>query len=360
MHQAVSDFTEYVAGLRAAKNAIMNGLAPVQSSIAPGLLSSWQRSHAHGIRCDDRRLQAVNYPLYVIDDADRHLSTVAGEEIDAIWDSFGGENWAVYCTNAHGLITRVRHGSNPLSHAFALHVGRRLLESDLGTTAPACAIEEQRAVTLVGAEHYLDEFADYFCCAVPLWGPWGTLVGVLNITGSEAFKSRLVERKLASAAVKIENRLFLEAHHGHTVFKIHYDADFIDTHLAGLIAIDASGDLVSATRNAREMLDDIDPFSRRCNVAQVFQQDLVVVDGYCLKSSLHNGIVFYTKACGEHTAAGLANNASTRDSGSLHALSQVHMRETLRSVGGNISKAAKVLGVSRNTLYRNMPHKPKR
>ncbi|MGY4494444.1 transcriptional regulator of acetoin/glycerol metabolism [Pseudomonas sp. TE3610] len=352
MYAAVADFEAYVTDLRKAKAAIMRGDAPHATTIAPTLLQSWQRSHAHGIRCDDRRLLAANYPLYVIDDADRQLSTVAGEEIDAIWDSFGGENWAVYCTNAQGLITRVRHGSNPLAHAFALHVGRRLQESDLGTTAPACAIAQGHAVTLVGAEHYLDEFGDFFCCAVPLWGPLGTLVGVLNITGSEAFKSRLVERKLMSAAVKIENRLFLEAHQRHTVFKIHYDADFIDTHLAGLIAINTAGDLLSATRNAREMLDDLDPFARRCNVRELFQQDLAVVTGYCLKSSLNNGIVFYTKVCGEHAATALAGNASVHDGGSLQALSQVHMRETLRSVGGNISKAAKLLGVSRNTLYR--------
>lgn len=359
MHSISADQIDYVACLKASKGSVVDGTALSTSLVPSYLLRSWQRSFGHGVRITDKMLQCSNYQQYLIDDTDRHLSAVVGEEIDAIWDSFGGEHWAVYCTNTQGLIIRARHGTNPMSRSFALHVGRRIQESDIGTNAPACALEEKKPITLVGDEHYLDEFVDHFCCAVPLWGPWGTIVGVINITGNEAFKSRLVEKKMVTAAVKIENRLFLESHSTNTVFKIHYDGDFIDTHLAGLVAINEFGDILSMTRNALEMLENIDPFNKRCNVADLFDDEIVVVDGYCLKSSLKNGIVFYTKAYSEGLAGTLINNVATRSSGSVRHLSELHILETMRRSGGNISKAAKVLGLSRTTLYRLINKQPK-
>lgn len=320
------------------------------SAIAAYLVESWRRSHALGIKPADQLLTATHSQHYVIDEQDRYLSAVAGREIDSIWDSFGGENWVVYVTNEQSVIVRARHGTNPVSRSFALQVGRRLQEADIGTSAPTCALREQRALTLVGAEHYLDEFAKLFCCAVPIWGPWGRIVAVINITGSEEFKSALVEKKLASAAVKVENRLFLDAHRGNQVIRIHHDVEFIDTHQAGLVAINAYGDILSLTRNAAQMLDDIDPFRERYSLSELFADELLI-DGRCLESSLKNGIVFYTKGQLSGDAAEKVDYVA-RHAGSLREISQAHMLETLRKANGNVSKAARLLGLSRSTLYR--------
>lgn len=143
-------------------------------------------------------------------------------------------------------------------------------------------MHEKRAVALIGAEHYLDAFANLNCFVMPIWGAWSNIVGVINITGSEEFKSPLIAKKLTTAASKIENRLFFEAHRENNIFKIHYDADFIDTHLGGLVAINAFGDILSATRHALEMLDPLDPFGKRCNVSELFFGDFSIVDDYCL------------------------------------------------------------------------------
>lgn len=357
MHQSSAVPDDYRQRLHAAKQRVLSGETVTDPAIPESLLRSWRRSFEFGLACTDLKLTSADYPQLIIDEQDRLLSAVVGQEIDAIWDSFGGENWVVYCTNADSLIIRARHGSNPFSRAFALHVGRRIRESDIGTTAPACAFFERRPVTLMGAEHYLDEFAHLFCSAAPVWGPWGAVVAMLNITGSEEFKSRLVERKLWTAAIKIENRLFIQAHQANSVFKIHYDADFIDSHLAGLVAINAYGDILSATRNALDMLDHIDPLHERCNVADLFQGEFAIANQYCLKSSLKNGIVFYTKAHVPSSADALADSAAVSASASLRDLSVVHMLETLRNAGGNVSKAAKALGVSRTTLYRALNRK---
>ncbi|WP_416425146.1 helix-turn-helix domain-containing protein [Pseudomonas sp. App30] len=343
--------------LRAAKHDIVSGVTVTDPVIAQYLRNSWKRSYELGIHPEDRRLSRHDHPLFVIDDDDRLFSAIVDQEINAIWESFGGEHWAVYCTNAKAVIVRARHGSNPRARAFALHVGRRIQECDVGTTAPACVLHEKVAITLVGAEHYLNEFADMFCCAVPVWGPWGTLIGVLNVTGSETFKSRLVVHKLQSAAIKIENRLFLAAHDMNLVFKIHHDADFINTHLAGLVAVNAFGDVLSATRNALEMFAPIDPLGKRINVAELFVDGFIATQGYCQKTSLRNGIVFYTQACiGEASHALIEDVAVTRNA-SLRERADLHILDIVRQCGGNISKAARVLGLSRTTLYRTLNRK---
>lgn len=359
MHQDSAGYEAYKNVLMAAKRAIESGKAFDDSTIPKYLVQSWLRSRSHGLLLADRRLVDKGYSPHLLNESDRYLSTVVGEEIEAIWDSFGGENWVAYCTNALGVIIRAKHGSNPASRGFALHVGRRIQEIDIGTTAPSCALREKTPITLIGAEHYLDEFQNMFCCAVPLWGAWGKVVGILNVTGSEEFKSRLVERKLLSAAVKIENRLFLEAHQENNVFRIHYDPDFIDTHLAGLVALNGFGDVLSVTRNALEMFDQVDPLHKLCNVGDLFYGDFVVAGDYCLKSNMKNGIVLFTKSCNDKSVAILNDSATVRSSGSLRDLSDLHVLETIKKAGGNISKAADILGLSRTTLYRVLSRQDK-
>jgi transcriptional regulator of acetoin/glycerol metabolism len=346
---SVSD--DYLRCLRTAKQSVLDGDTTLPTGVPEYLLASWRRSHEFGIRPSDQLLVSPNSKSFVIDDQDRYLSAVVGHEIDSIWTSFGGENWVVYVTNEQGVIIRARHGSNPASRSYALQVGRRLAEIDIGTTAPSCALREGRAVTLVGAEHYLSEFAHLFCCAVPIWGPWGTIMGVMNITGSEEFKSGLVEKKLFSAAMKVENRLFLDAHRANQVIKIHYDPEFIDTHYAGLVALNNDGDILSLTRCAAEMLDHINPFRQHCTLADLFVDDLLI-DGQCFEARLKNGIVFYTRGVLSGSTVDTDAPSVVRNTVMLRDRSELHILETLTKTKGNISKAARLLGVSRTTLYR--------
>jgi len=56
----------------------------------------------------------------------------------------------------------------------------------------------------------------------------------------------------------------------------------------------------------------------------------------------------------EAPAAGFEPGASTPPSEDLRQLAEARIRETLAAVGGNMSEAARRLGVSRNTLYRRL------
>nr|WP_237143859.1 helix-turn-helix domain-containing protein [Pseudomonas fluorescens] len=251
-------------------------------------------------------------------------------------------------------MTTAKHGSNPVSKSYAMHVGRRIQEADIGTTAPSLALKEKKFIALSAAEHYLEEFKNMFCCASPIWGPWGKIVGTLNITGSENFRSRLIEKKIQTAAMKIENRIFLETHKNNEILKIHFDQEFINTHLAGLISVNAYGDILSATRNALEMLEDIDPIHKQQSIGDIFLGDIVPTGEYCLKSAMRNGVVFYIQSYQKDPGASLdvVEKSGVRSGGSVRELSDLHILETIKRSGGNISKAAEQLELSRTTLYR--------
>jgi len=342
---------DYELLLSEARRCMEIGLNFSSSEIPSYILQSWRRSRSHGILKTDNKLTPTGQD-FMLDEGDRNLASVVGDEIESIWESFGGDNWVVYCTNAQALIIKAKHGANSASKSYAIEVGRRIQEVDIGTTAPSLALREKQSITLTASEHYLDEFQDMFCCAAPVWGPWGKIIGTLNITGSEDFRSRLVEKKIATAAMKIENRLFLEAHDNSDILRIHFDVDFITSHLAGLIAVNEYGDILSATQNALEMLEDIDPILKRYSINDIFHSEIVATGSYLLKSTMRNGVFFYIQSQQNKQDADLVEKYGVRSGGSVRELSDLHIMETIRKCGGNISKAAEILGLSRTTLYR--------
>ncbi|MCE0777562.1 helix-turn-helix domain-containing protein [Pseudomonas sp. NMI542_15] len=205
--------------------------------------------------------------------------------------------------------------------------------------------------------HFFDDYVDMFCCSAPIWGAWGKMVGVLNISGHEAFKSKIVESKIYSAAMKIENRIFIDSHKNNPIYQIHYDPDFISTHLSGLIATNKISDILSATQNAIGMLDDINPLRKRYSLKDIFTNDFIAASGYCLKTQMRSGVVLYVRSLDDDNSGALCNKAAIRSNGSVRDLSELHILETIKKCGGNISKSAKSLGVSRTTLYRVLSKK---
>nr|WP_172689822.1 hypothetical protein [Pseudomonas fluorescens] len=104
-----SHIPDYESLLLEAKRSMEADLNFASPRIPNYILQSWRRSRSYGILTTDEKLICATYDHSQVDEIDRYLAEVAGDEIDAIWDSFGGENWVVYCTNAQALITGSSH-----------------------------------------------------------------------------------------------------------------------------------------------------------------------------------------------------------------------------------------------------------
>ena len=69
---------------------------------------------------------------------------------------------------------------------------------------------------------------------------------------------------------------------------------------------------------------------------------------------MRNGVVFYIQSYQKDPGASLdvVEKSGVRSGGSVRELSDLHILETIKRSGGNISKAAEQLELSRTTLYR--------
>ena len=116
------------------------------------------------------------------------------------------------CVNTAGQIVchAGQRSAAPREIQVLMQPGRRLLEAELGTTAPGCVLEERRPVVVVRGEHYLHELEHLFCASAPIMAPDGQLAGALDITGCDVRALPLASDMVGFAVRRIENSMLAE------------------------------------------------------------------------------------------------------------------------------------------------------
>jgi transcriptional regulator of acetoin/glycerol metabolism len=153
-----------------------------------GLHGSWERSIGHGLRRQDRALfnNCVSRALTrrIVDENDALISH-AREEMRNLHRSLDSGRWLTMCINMQGEIVHFvgDRSSAPRELQVLMFPGRRILEAELGTTAPGCALEEQRPIVVARNEHFLLELREFFCASAPIFDPTSQLAGALDISG---------------------------------------------------------------------------------------------------------------------------------------------------------------------------------
>ncbi|WP_321782376.1 helix-turn-helix domain-containing protein [Paraburkholderia sp. J94] len=185
---------------------------------------------------------------------DRRLYSCIVDEIEQLWDAFGGDDWTIFCVNPHGTVVHARR-SPACDDDLILPIiaGRRILESHIGTTAPSCVLHEGIEVTVANGQHYLDQFERVSCLAVPLFGLHGEVIGALDLTGTGQRDLAQVKEQFRLAALAAEQRLFATLRGCH-LLRVQHDPRWLATPLAGVLAVEENGDLRAASRMARRIL----------------------------------------------------------------------------------------------------------
>ncbi|WP_322042051.1 helix-turn-helix domain-containing protein [Paraburkholderia sp. J67] len=230
------------------------------AALMPGLLPdsvarSWARSRDAGLR----PWEAPEYELLKSTRStreshdDRRLYSCVVDEIEQLWDAFGGDDWTIFCVNPQGTVIHARR-SPACDDDLILPIiaGRRILESHIGTTAPSCVLHEGIEVTVAGGQHYLDEFERVSCLAVPLYGLHGEVIGALDLTGTGQRDLTQVKEQFRLAALAAEQRLFATLRGCH-LLRVQHDPRWLATPLAGVLAVEEDGTLRAASRMARRM-----------------------------------------------------------------------------------------------------------
>ncbi len=151
-----------------------------------------------------------------------------------------------------------------------LEIGGKWEESAIGTNAIGTALAEDRAVQILGAEHYCEDVQRWACAAVPVRHPAdGELLGVVDISGP----ARVFNPQSLALAVAISQEI--EASLGRTV---KFDHEVLLRHFVSkraiwlseeILVVDSRGLLVHATPKALQTLDGTNPQALAENIRKI-------------------------------------------------------------------------------------------
>ena len=245
--------------------------------------------------------------------------TVAAPRLDRLFGLVGQSGCAVLLTDDDGVILdqRFSEADAPVFEAWGLSVGADWSEAREGTNGIGTCLAERRRVIIHRDEHFFARNTAMSCIDAPIFGPEGQILAALDISSARADQTegfnRLIGAQVAQTARAIEEANFRAAFEGARIVV----AESEDGEAATLLAVDDHDLVVGATREARRAfgLDMQGALTPRPAADLLGRED---------------GPTGFEKA--ERAAV-------------IRALARAD---------GNVSQAARALGIGRATLYRRM------
>lgn len=251
--------------------------------------------------------------------AARPLMSHATPEMDRLFKLLGRSGSALFLANADGIILDQRTNM-PARNIFAkigLGVGADCAEKREGTNSIGTCIAEDMVVVIDRDQHFFARNRAITSIATPIFGTEGVLIGVLAYATSEPVmhpgSHPLIVETLRQASKRIESALFRHVHADHRIMV----APESDAEDVALLAVDRSDFVIGATRAARQAL--------RCGLGDTFAP--------------------------RPAADLLGKDEPARD---MHDIRRAAILHALHAASGNVSAAARQLGLGRATLYNQM------
>ncbi len=229
-----------------------------------------------------------------------------------------------------------------------------LSERAVGTTAIGAALGELQPVWLHRGEHFFRDTSVYSCAGAPVFDPDGACAGMLDLTGIEA--PERPELKHLVGAVGAQHRERAGA--GPTACaaaaaELARAARFDEQD--GLLCLDRDGGVVSANPAAREMLGRPAIGSAHCSelFALAWESLFDAAGGPAVEVPLWSGLTLQvlSQLPGQAMEPRPAAPDQRRP---LKDLETELIHKAVREARGNVMAAAKMLGISRATVYRKL------
>ncbi len=307
------------------ENAISANMATKNPVVA-----SWQRSiNLHNL--DPGQYKAPQrlsrYELNEARDRIGSLIHIANPRLDRLYLALGSVGCCVLLADANGVPV-ARRGAEPddkTFNEFGLWTGALWSEDSEGTNGIGTCLIEERALTIHKNQHFHSKNIDFSCSAAPIFDHVGKLMGALDVSSCRvdltAGFSQLISDSVIAAALRIESENFCQHFEGSKIILAHSQSnDELNPKYQGaaLVALDGDDMVIGATRKAR-------------HIYGLGNDDLITA----LPLSSLNGHFMNEEA--DYSKAG-----------------QRIIKQALARSGGNISKAAISMGISRATLHRKI------
>lgn len=275
----------------------------------------------HGLDpSDSRRPERLSHhELSARRQAMERFLRVAAPQLDRLFALVGLSGCNVLLTDATGVVLdqRMNDGDAAQFRAWGLWQGTDWSEAAQGTNGIGTCLAEGRQVTIHRDEHFHTRNTAMSCMDAPIWGPDGRLLAALDVSSARADQTepfnRLISAQAAQTARAIE-AMFFRASFPEARILVASD-EGADT--AALLAVDKDDLAIGATWAARRVLG----LEREGAIRPRPAADLL----------------------------GRGDDLRGFDKAQRAAVARA-----LARAEGNVSAAARALGIGRATMYRHM------
>jgi transcriptional regulator of acetoin/glycerol metabolism len=297
-----------------------DGTSTAQSAVA----ASWSRSLTHYGLDPDNAPPPQRLSQHEFQAAFSHMELLvrlAQNTLDRLFQSVGDAGCCVLLTDGAGipLDRRGMVGDDADFRAVGLWTGMVWSEASEGTNGVGTCIAEGRPLTIHRSEHFLTRNIGLSCTVAPIWDAQGRMMGALDVSTCRSDLTPAILKLVAAATREAAHRI--ETHHFRETFRHARIVVGPDrgTGPAGLLAVDREDLVIGASRAARLAYGLTDERLRN-----------------------------------PFPAEDLLNSEGARPEDGLVLAERTAVRQALSRAKGNVSAAARLLGISRATMHRKL------
>ena len=247
--------------------------------IDPVIVRSWERCRRFGLdegRPDDHGEAIDRLALKTEQERHRTLLTLGRPVMEHVYEQIRESGSMVILADASGLLLETVGDPDFVCRAdrVRLAAGASWDETLRGTNAIGTALAEEQPVAVLGGEHFMESNAFLTCCASPIFGPDGRLIGVLDISGDYRTQQRHTLGLARLSSAMIEKRLFETTHASQILLCFHAQPEYLGSLQEGMAAVTPDGQILAINAQGCRILGIRPVDALRRDVSLVFETSL--------------------------------------------------------------------------------------
>jgi sigma-54 dependent transcriptional regulator, acetoin dehydrogenase operon transcriptional activator AcoR len=247
--------------------------------VNPLIIRSWERCLRFGLS------ENGNFPsidsldrvaLKTEQDRNRYLLLQGRPIMEHVFEQIRESGSMVVLSDSNGLLLETVGDAEFVDRAdrITLSAGASWDENLRGTNAIGTALAEEMPTEVLGPEHFLVNNSFLTCCASPIFGPDGRIIGVLNISGDYRVQKHHTMGLVRLSTLAVEKRLFESLHARDILVCFHTRSDYLGSPKEGIAAVSPDGQVLAMSRIGLDILGIRQVDAVRRDFSMVFESGL--------------------------------------------------------------------------------------